>query len=149
MPSGRSPGWAPRALRDIARILRAMRRRILPLLLVALIAACTPQATGDHGRGARILLGPPTTLDPAASGDAGSAAYTAQFFETLTTFDTDLELRPALAESWRIEDGGRRVVFHLRPDLTFSDGSPLRAADVLRSWLRIIDPAAPSPLATL
>jgi oligopeptide transport system substrate-binding protein len=126
-----------------------MRRRTLLLLLVLLAGACSPQAVGDHGRTATILLGPPTTLDPAASGDAGSSAYTAQFFESLTTFDDALELRPALAESWRIEDGGRRIVFHLRPDLAFSDGSPLRAADVVRSWLRIIDPAAPSPLASL
>ena len=78
----------------IARILRAMRRRILSLLVIVLLGACSPQAVGDHGRDARILLGPPTTLDPAASGDAGSAAYTAQFFETLTAFDTALELRP-------------------------------------------------------
>ncbi len=44
-------------------------------------------------------------------------------------------------------DGGS--TFHLRPDLTFSDGSPLRASDVVRSWLRLIDPAAPSPLASI
>ena len=37
----------------------------------------------------------------------------------------------------------------LRPDLAFSDGSPLRPSDVVRSWLRIIDPAQPSPLASL
>src|SRR4029079_11469024 len=30
-----------------------------------------------------------------------------------------------------------------------SDGSPLGAADVVRSWFRIIDPAHPSPLVTL
>ena len=42
-----------------------------------------------------------------------------------------------------------RIVFHLRPDLRFSDGSPLRAGDVVRSWLRIIDPDTPSPLSTL
>lgn len=130
-----------------------MRRRILLLLLAALVGACSPQAAAQQAapddRDARILLGPPTTLDPAASGDAGSSAYTAQFFETLTTFDTSLELRPALAESWRIGEGGRQIVFKLRPDLAFSDGSPLRASDVVRSWLRIIDPAAPSPLASL
>ena len=119
------------------------------VLLGVLAGACSPQASGADGRELRILLGLPTTLDPAAAGDAGSSAYTAQFFETLTTFDTDLDLRPALAESWRFEDGGRRIVFSLRADLAFSDGSPLRAADVVRSWLRIIDPAAPSPLASL
>jgi ABC-type transport system substrate-binding protein len=44
---------------------------------------------------------------------------------------------------------GRRFVFHLRDGLMFSDGSPLRAEDVVRSWLRIIDPSAPSPLSSL
>ena len=33
--------------------------------------------------------------------------------------------------------------------LTFSDGSPLDATDVRRSWLRVLDPARPSPLASL
>ena len=120
------------------------------VLIVALLAgACTQGPAAASDGTARIALGSPTSLDPAATGDAGSAALIAQFFETLTTFDETLELRPALAESWRIEDGGKRVVFHLRSGLTFSDGTPLRAVDVVRSWLRIIDPAAPSPLATL
>ena len=35
------------------------------------------------------------------------------------------------------------------PTCAFSDGTPLRAADVVRSWLRVIDPDRPSPLATL
>ena len=119
------------------------------LLLVSLsLTACTGPAA-DSTRTARILTGAPTTLDPATQGDAGSAQVTAQLFESLTTFDADRQVRPALAESWRIEDGGRRIVFHLRPGLEFSDGTPLRPSDVVRSWLRIIDPAAPSPLTSL
>jgi ABC-type transport system substrate-binding protein len=120
------------------------------VLIVALLAgACTQSPAAANDSTARIALGSPTSLDPASTGDAGSAALIAQFFETLTTYDETLELRPALAESWRIEDGGKRIVFHLRSGLTFSDKSPLQAADVVRSWLRIIDPDAPSPLATL
>ena len=56
----------------------------------------------------RILSGEPTTLDPAAQGDAGSAAITAQLFESLTAFDANLQVRPALAASWEFADGGRR-----------------------------------------
>ncbi len=120
------------------------------VLIVALLAgACTQPPAAANDDTVRIALGEPSTLDPAASGDAGSAALIGQFFETLTTYDETLELRPALAESWQIEDGGRRIIFHLRPNLIFSDKSPLGPADVVRSWLRIIDPAAPSPLATL
>ena len=39
--------------------------------------------------------------------------------------------------------------FTLRDGLTFSDGTPITADDVVRSWLRVLDPAAPSPLAAL
>jgi oligopeptide transport system substrate-binding protein len=97
----------------------------------------------------QILIGAPTTLDPAAQGDIGSAAVSAQLFEGLTAFDPELNVRPALAESWDLLDGGRRIVFHLRPGLTFSDGSPITGDDVVRSWLRIVDPQAPSPLVSL
>ena len=129
-----------------------MRRSLIKiaagLAAVSLLVGCTTDA-GDHGRTARILMGEPSSLDPAATGDAGSAGFIAQLFETLTAFDDALVLQPALAESWRVENDGRRIVFHLRPDLAFSDGTPLRAADVVRSWLRIVDPAAPSPLVSL
>src|SRR5262245_10181836 len=127
-----------------------MRRLVALAVLTTLLAACGGSTTrAGPDRPVRILAGEPTTLDPAAQSDAGSAAITAQLFESLTAFDGQLQVRPALAESWRFDDGGRRVTFHLRPNLTFSDGSPLRASDVARSWLRLIDPKQPSPLASL
>ena len=45
----------------------------------------------------------------------------------------------------------RRTARHVPPAtrLTFSDGTPLRPSDVVRSWLRLIDPTHPSPLASL
>ena len=126
-----------------------MRRLITLAVLATLFASCGGQTAAGSDRPVRILSGEPTTLDPAAQGDSGSAAITAQLFESLTTFDAELQIRPALAESWRFDDGGRRVTFHLRPGLAFSDGSPLEPSDVVRSWLRLIDPARPSPLASL
>ena len=96
-----------------------------------------------------ILTGTPAELDPAIQGDIASARVSAQLFESLTAIDPSLAVRPALAESWSILDGGRRIVFQLRSGLTFSDGSPLTGSDVVRSWLRIIDPSRPSPLASL
>ncbi len=127
-----------------------MRRPILLLVVFAtLLASCGGSSAASGDRPVLILAGEPTTLDPAAQGDASSAAITAQLFESLTTFDADLQLRPALAESWTFADGGRQVTFHLRPNLAFSDGSPLRPSDVVRSWLRLIDPAHPSPLSSL
>ena len=111
-------------------------------------AAATPTATHEPGK-VTVAMGSPETFDPAVAGDAGSAALIAQVFEGLTTVDADLVVRPALAESWTYTDGGRTAVFTLRDGLTFSDGTPLTAEDVKRSWLRVLDPVAPSPLASL
>lgn len=119
------------------------------MVLAALVAACAGSTAAGPDHPVRILSGTAATLDPAAQGDAASAAISAQLFESLTSFDADLHVRPALAESWRFEAGGQRVIFHLRQGLTFSDGSPLRPSDVVRSWLRLIDPARPSPLTSL
>ena len=97
----------------------------------------------------RIFAQAPATFDPAVQGDAATAAVLAQLYETLTTYDAALTLQPALAASWDVAADGRSVVFHLRPGLTFSDGSALTAQDVVGSWLRLIDPASPSPLVAL
>jgi oligopeptide transport system substrate-binding protein len=110
--------------------------------LPAGVAAARPDSVS-------ILIGSASTLDPAAQGDIGSAAVSAQLFEGLTGFDAQLNVRPALAASWDLLDGGRRIVFHLKPNLKFSDGSPLTGEDVVRSWLRIVNPDAPSPLLSL
>lgn len=129
-----------------------MRRRttLLSLALAALTLIGAPGSghSSDHDE-ARILQGQPFTLDPAAAGDAGSSAIIAQLYETLTAFDDDLRIQPALASSWESSDDGRRLVLTLRDGLTFSDGTELRASDVVRSWLRVVDPTSPSPLATL
>ena len=60
-------------------------------------------------------------------------------FDGLTQFDQTMDEVPDLAESWDIEDGGATYVFHLRPNVTFHDGSSLDAADVVYSYERIIN----------
>ncbi len=109
----------------------------------------TPRGAGPASDTATLLVGPPATLDPAEAGDLASAVVIAQLFEGMTAFDPGLNLRPALASSWDTLDGGRRILFHLRPGIAFSDGTPITGADVVRSWMRLVDPARPSPLLSL
>lgn len=131
----RRPGWRVAAV-------------LLGVLLLATAGLAFAPGVGAE-RAARVFLGEPATLDPAAAGDAGSAAIIAQLFESLTAIDPTQALRPALAERWELRSDGRTIVFTLRDGLRFSDGTELTADDVRRSWLRVIDPAAPSPLASL
>jgi oligopeptide transport system substrate-binding protein len=66
------------------------------------------------------------------------------------TYDpTTYEPVPAAAERWDVEEGGTRFVFHLRPGLTFHDGSPVRAQDFAFAWNRLADPLAAAPYAFL
>jgi len=129
------------------------------LLAGAMLASAWPAGTGADGPVASvaaadantvtILAGGPSSIDPARHGDLGSAQYVSQLYETLTAVGPDLAIRPALAESWKVDDGGKRVTFTLRPDLKFSDGSPLTAADVVHSWRRLFTPGNTSPLGSL
>ncbi len=120
------------------------------LVAVGLGAPLPPQAATAAGSDeVRIASVQPATLDPAAQSDVQTAGITTQLYESLTAFDGGLVLRPALAASWDVAADGRRVVFHLRPGIVFSDGRAITAGDVVGSWFRIIDPARPSPLSTL
>ena len=121
----------------------------LAIVTSVLIVAGPIGVAGVGSDEVRILAGEPRTFDPAAAGDSTTAIVVAQLYETLTTYDASLTLQPALAATWDVAADGRGVVFHLRPGLTFSDGTPLTGQDVVGSWLRIIDPRAPAPLAAL
>jgi oligopeptide transport system substrate-binding protein len=108
-----------------------------------------PTLSGQSSGSAVIAGSAPVSWDPATIGDAGSAGLLAQVYESLTALDAQNRVEPALARSWTIADGGTSITFELRPDITFSDGSPITADDVRRSWLHVLDPSRPSPLSDL
>ncbi|MEO5704717.1 MAG: peptide ABC transporter substrate-binding protein [Candidatus Limnocylindrales bacterium] len=121
----------------------------LAVVVAVLLAGGPGSVAAVDKNEVRILAGAPQTFDPAAAGDVATAAVTAQLYETLTIYDASRVLQPALAATWEVAADGRSAVFNLRPNLTFSDGTPLTPDDVVGSWLRIIDPRAPAPLAAL
>jgi oligopeptide transport system substrate-binding protein len=124
---------------------------VLVTLLVALgaLAACTLPIGQGGSTDAIIASAEPFTWDPARAGDAGSASVIAQVFEGLTAFDATGVAQPALAQSWTVSDDGRQIRFKMRPDLVYSNGQPILAQHVVDSWVRLLDPLRPSPLASL
>ena len=60
----------------------------------------------------------------------------ANVFEGLTRFAEDGTVQPALAESWEIAPDSLSWVFHLRDGVTFHDGTPFTAEDVVFSFDR-------------
>jgi peptide/nickel transport system substrate-binding protein len=50
------------------------------------------------------------------------------------------QLEPELATSWKVENGGKSIVFQLRQGLAFSDGTPFSAEDVVYTMQVLLDP---------
>ncbi|HEV7267104.1 MAG TPA: ABC transporter substrate-binding protein [Falsiroseomonas sp.] len=66
-------------------------------------------------------------------------------YSGLTRLSTDMTPEPDLAESWSSSDDLATWTFVLRPGLTFHDGSPCSATDVVASFEAMLDPATASP----
>src|SRR6266446_9808895 len=80
-----------------------------------------------------IIESSPTNLDPRVGLDAYSERIDSLLFEDLLTRDEHLSVAPGLAERWEIPDP-KTYVFHLHPEVKFSDGRPLTARDVKWSF---------------
>ncbi|MFI5783668.1 ABC transporter substrate-binding protein [Nocardia sp. NPDC051570] len=77
------------------------------------------------------LSGNPDCLDPQQSGTAASLTVGRQLVDSLTDQDPVTgALHPWLASHWEVSPDARSFTFHLRPGVTFSDGTPLDAAAV-------------------
>jgi oligopeptide transport system substrate-binding protein len=113
-------------------------------VLLALTSSLPARPTAASGEVLRYAGGEPNSLDPAFINSQGDIQFLLQLYAGLTRLDEDGKPYASLAATWSISDQGRTYTFTLRDGLTFSDGSPLRADDVRRSWLRLLDPATRS-----
>jgi peptide/nickel transport system substrate-binding protein len=106
------------------------------------------QSAGHAGGTLRVSTMTDTAiLDP----HGVSAAYIEWFgrlvFDNLVYLDANGVARPWLAKSWEISPDGTTYVFHLRDDVSFSDGSRFDAEAVRLNLAHMRDPATRSPLA--
>lgn len=75
------------------------------------------------------------SMDPHAARDDFTLSLLNNVYEGLVRWNQDLKLEPALAQSWEIiSDTEWR--FHLRPGVTFHNGNPFTADDVIFSYER-------------
>ncbi len=139
--------------------------KLLPsclILMAMLLVACggtastTPTpATSNKAPAAQQVLNMPfqngisdlKTMDPALSTDAPSISGIDLVFTGLVQFDDNLKVQPQLAASYQEGADGLTWTFHLKPNLKFSDGTPLTSADVVYSINRALLPSVKSVVA--
>ncbi|GLQ10408.1 peptide ABC transporter substrate-binding protein [Devosia yakushimensis] len=88
------------------------------------------------------------TLDPRLTRDTTASRTADLIYAGLVHITPALEPVPDLAESWENPDP-QTFIFKLRPDLKFSDGSPLTADDVVFTYTTLIDPDFNAPARAL
>jgi len=88
--------------------------------------------------------GDPQSLDPRFGTDANAARLADLLHAGLTRADASARRVPDLAASWVMPDP-TTLVFTLRDDYRFADGSPVTAEDVRATYEAVLDPAIGSP----
>jgi peptide/nickel transport system substrate-binding protein len=117
-------------------------RRIALVLLLTFGAAQTVAQPKDSLT--VDLPGDVATMDPHLQWDTESYSVYRNIFDNLVTRDVTGKIVPQVATAWHYADD-TTIVFDLRSDIRFQDGSPLTPEDVAFSVRRIINPAFKSP----
>jgi peptide/nickel transport system substrate-binding protein/oligopeptide transport system substrate-binding protein len=121
-----------------------------PVLAGCVLAGCLITGCSSSGAPSRHEIidsrdqYDPRSLDPALSTDVPTGRAVGYLFDGLTRFDPDAKVEPGLAERWDVTTDGMAYTFHLRRGVTFHDGSPFTAHNVVRSWERALDPTTRS-----
>ena len=101
---------------------------IAPYARSAQAQPATPRQGGTVTVG--IVFDNTKTLDPRLSIQADERQSLFLLYDGLVAVDQGFALKPDLAKSWAIENGGTRYVFTLQEGVKFQDGTPFSAEAV-------------------
>ncbi|MGK9172755.1 oligopeptide ABC transporter substrate-binding protein OppA [Yokenella regensburgei] len=89
----------------------------------------------------------PASLDPHKVESDVEFTIISDLFDGLVAVKNDGSIEPRLAQAWENKDN-TVWIFHLRPKVTWSDGTAITAKDFAWSWQRLVDPKTASPYAS-
>ena len=111
-------------------------------LVMALMLVALPTLAQDAPSPNTLIMAraaDATGLDPHTQTAFASFRLLELIYEPLVTFDANLNLIPALAESWEFSSDGLTLTFHLRQGVKFHNGEDFTSADVIATFNRILD----------
>src|SRR5919198_1807603 len=80
----------------------------------------------------------PSTMDPGIGNESQANIIVLAAYEPLVAYKHGTtEIAPKLATEWKLSDDGKAYTFKLRPNVKFSDGTPLTAEAVKLSFDRL------------
>lgn len=115
---------------------------ILALVLVVSLFAGCGQNVGGEGGGKYLRVGwcsELDTLNPLTSYSTESLQITSLIYETLLSYEADMETRYQLAESYDVSEDGLVYTFHLVKDAKWQDGEPFTSKDVVETYKKVAE----------
>ena len=106
-------------------------------------ASAGPPAYGDTFIQASI--GDIGGLIPSLTSDQSSHEVGGMIYDGLVKLDKDLNMVPAMAESWTYSKDCLDLTFRLRRDIKWHDGYPFNADDVVFTYQAMVNPKTPAP----
>src|SRR5260370_2974245 len=105
------------------------------------------ESAGQSGGGLYFCLhGEPKTFNPLLVEEEASETIRYLTGGVLIRLNRQTQaLEPGLAVSWKVSEEGRRISFHLRSGMQFSDGTPFTSEDVSYTLKALMDPQLHSP----
>lgn len=110
------------------------------------VAARAQDASPTPVRGGtvRFAADPPATIEPHQLNDDPGIGIVHQVCEMLIDNDAEGVLQPRLATAWTPSEGGKVWTIELRQGVTFHNGQPMTADDVVATFQRLVDPESGS-----
>src|SRR5699024_2782082 len=91
-------------------------------------------ARADETSVLNLIVQPePPTLVEAINQQASTQYVAGKIYQSLLTYTFDLKPQPGLAKSWDVSEDGTVYTFHLQDGVTWHDGEPFTADDVVFS----------------
>ncbi|MDU0478281.1 ABC transporter substrate-binding protein [Staphylococcus chromogenes] len=99
------------------------------------LAACGSSSNGGASDGIVLANGnePQNPLIPANTTETGGGRVVDMIYAGLVYYDTKGKVHNEMAESIK-RDGDLKYTITLKPDLKFSDGSPIKAQNFVKAW---------------
>lgn len=92
-----------------------------------------PEVTHEYVKSVYAL---PLTLDPSLMNDGTSLLASNMIYDGLLRLSPTLEVEAAIAELWETSSDGKSLIFHIRKNAKFHDGSTITSSDVIYSLTR-------------
>jgi peptide/nickel transport system substrate-binding protein len=113
------------------------------LLLPRMVTAANQGTPSPVGSVSWAIDTDPVSLVPYGSSSTSNMWGKEFIYDSLLEWDRDLNIQPALAESYEPAPDATSYLFHLRPGVKFHDGRTMSAADVKYSLDLTLNPPAP------